>query len=139
MTSEIGPVYYAPSADHEQPGVVLSSLRSGILFSQRLIKLRESACFENASHAFWYHPCDFDKFDLIIAMDIENRTNLHRLSGSPQDSAKIHLMREFDPLSKPDSSVPDPYYGGIDGFEKVFKIVERSCQGLLDALESGQV
>jgi protein-tyrosine phosphatase len=48
-------------------------------------------------------------------------------------------MREFDPLTDNNSSVPDPYYGGIDGFEKVFKIVERSCRGLLDALENGQV
>ena len=82
---------------------------------------------------------DFDKFDLIIAMDTENRTNLRRLGRSTQDTAKIHLMREFDPQPDPNPSVPDPYYGGIDGFEKVYKIIERSCQGLLDALESGQI
>jgi protein-tyrosine phosphatase len=86
-----------------------------------------------------FHRNDFEKFDLIIAMDTENLANLHRLAGSEQDSAKIHLMREFDSQSGPDASVPDPYYGGIDGFEKVYVIVERSCQGLLDALENGQV
>jgi protein-tyrosine phosphatase len=86
-----------------------------------------------------FHPRDFNKFDLIIAMDTENRANLRRLGRSPQDTAKIHLMREFDPQAGPNLSVPDPYYGGIDGFEKVYKIVERSCQGLLQALESGQV
>lgn len=81
---------------------------------------------------------DFDKFDLIIAMDTENRTNLLRLAHTEQDSARIRLMREFDPQAGPNPSVPDPYYGGIDGFEKVFTIVERSCQGLLDSLESSR-
>jgi len=72
-------------------------------------------------------------------MDTENRANLNRLGHSDQDAAKIHLMREFDPQASHNASVPDPYYGGIDGFEKVYKIVDRSCQGLLDALESGKV
>ena len=52
---------------------------------------------------------DFDKFDLIIAMDTENRANLRRLARSTRDSAKIQLMREFDPQAGPNSSVPDPY------------------------------
>jgi protein-tyrosine phosphatase len=82
---------------------------------------------------------DLDKFDLFIAMDTENRSNLLRLARSEEDSARIRLMREFDPQAGPNQSVPDPYYGGIDGFEKVFTIVERSCQGLLDSLESGRV
>jgi protein-tyrosine phosphatase len=90
-------------------------------------------------HARQFHQSDFDNFDLIIAMDTENRANLKRLSRSPQDSNKIHLMREFDPDADSDASVPDPYYGGLDGFEKVYVIVERSCQGLLTALESGKI
>jgi protein-tyrosine phosphatase len=83
-----------------------------------------------------FRQSDFEYFDLIIAMDTENRTKLRRLGRSPQNVAKIQLMREFDPEAEPDSSVPDPYYGGIDGFEKVYNIVERSCKGLLDALEN---
>ena len=46
-------------------------------------------------------------------------------------------MREFDPQGGPNAAVPDPYYGGIDGFEDAYDIVERSCKGLLDALETG--
>jgi protein-tyrosine phosphatase len=72
-------------------------------------------------------------------MVTENRANLRRLGRSTQDTAKIHLMREFDPQPDSDPSVPDPYYGGIDGFEKVYEIVERSCQGLLNALEKGKL
>ena len=86
-----------------------------------------------------FRQSDFDQFDLIIAMDTDNRANLLRLARSPEQQTKIHLMREFDPKSGEGASVPDPYYGGIDGFEEVFQIVERACQGLLDALESGEL
>jgi protein-tyrosine-phosphatase len=48
-------------------------------------------------------------------------------------------MRSFDPQGEPHQAVPDPYYGGIDGFHKTYEIVRRSCQGLLNALESGEL
>ncbi|HBX71208.1 MAG TPA: phosphotyrosine protein phosphatase [Chloroflexi bacterium] len=86
-----------------------------------------------------FQPRDFERFDLIIAMDPENRANLRRLARSLDEEAKIHLMREFDPQAGPNAAVPDPYYGGIDGFENVYDIVERSCQGLLDALAGGKI
>jgi protein-tyrosine phosphatase len=44
-------------------------------------------------------------------------------------------MREFDPEAPPEAEVPDPYYGGLDGFEKAYAIVERSVRCLLETLE----
>ena len=82
-----------------------------------------------------FQPDDFDRFDLIVAMDTENRRVLQRMASTPEQEEKIRLMREFDPQGGPDQPVPDPYYGGVDGFKKVFKIVERSVRGLLEALE----
>ena len=82
---------------------------------------------------------DFLEFDWIIAMDASNHADLSRLADSEAARLKIRLMREFDPQGSPNDPVPDPYYGGIDGFEEVFQIVERSCQGLLDALERGNI
>ena len=82
---------------------------------------------------------DFLEFDWIIAMDASNHAGLSRLADSEAARLKIRLMREFDPQGSPNDPVPDPYYGGIDGFEEVFQIVERSCQGLLDALERGNI
>jgi protein-tyrosine phosphatase len=82
---------------------------------------------------------DFDKFDLIIAQDSSNLSNLKRLARGPEDEAKLFTMRTFDPQGSPQDGVPDPYYGGIDGFHVTFEIVKRSCQGLLDALESGEL
>lgn len=82
---------------------------------------------------------EFDDFDLIVAMDVENRDQLLISALHAHDREKIHLLREFDPKGGLHHSVPDPYYGGMDAFEEVYQIIEASCQGLLDALESGRV
>jgi protein-tyrosine phosphatase len=84
-----------------------------------------------------FRPHDFDEFDLIVAMDLTNRDNLMALARNEDDQEKIILMREFDPQAPPEAEVPDPYYGGMDGFEKTYAIVERSVKGLLDSLEDG--
>ncbi len=81
---------------------------------------------------------DFEDFDLIIAMDSSNYRSLSDLAGNDEARAKIRLMREFDPRAD-GMDVPDPYYGGQDGFEDTFHIVRRSVAGLLDALEDGEV
>ncbi len=75
-------------------------------------------------------PADFDDYDLILAAD---RRNLRDLAALRRDGAraKLHLLREFDPGSEgaPDLDVPDPYYGGDDGFEHVLDLVEAACRG----------
>ena len=81
---------------------------------------------------------DFDEFDWIVAMDRQNRRDLLQIAGSPEKQAKVRLMREFDP-EQDDPDVPDPYYGGPDGFENTYQIVERSVHGLLEALEAGDL
>jgi len=84
-------------------------------------------------------PKDFDQFDLLIAMDKSNYANLVRMTKSSEKQAKVHLMRSFDPEGAKEDSVPDPYYGGIEGFHNTFVIVERSVRGLLEALEAGEI
>jgi protein-tyrosine phosphatase len=86
-----------------------------------------------------FQRADFDRFDLIIAMDAENREALQRLAPHEEARDKIRMLREFDPQGRPDAPVPDPYYGETSGFEEVFEIVERSVRGLLQALEAGEV
>lgn len=82
---------------------------------------------------------DFGRFDLILVMDQENLASVQNLASTPQDRQKIHLLREFDPQGGPGFEVPDPYYGGPDGFERVYDIVERSVKGSLVALETGKI
>ncbi len=79
-------------------------------------------------------PTDFSTFDLILAMDSENVRALERLRGQGGKGARVVLLREFDPESEGDLSVPDPYFGGPDGFERVFDLVYRSCRSLLEEL-----
>jgi protein-tyrosine phosphatase len=79
---------------------------------------------------------DLDFFDMIIAMDRENRDHLLSLSRIPEHRQKIHLLREYDPQGGPDVSVPDPYYGGVDGFEYIYDMIQRSVEGLLEGLEN---
>lgn len=73
---------------------------------------------------------DFERFDYLVAMDSSNRKNLEKLAPSTEARRKIRMLRDFES----GGDVPDPYYGGDDGFEKVFDICERSCRGLVEQL-----
>jgi protein-tyrosine phosphatase len=80
-----------------------------------------------------FERADFQKYDLILAMDADNRSELLSFSGlEPVHAAKVKLLREFDPEANGDLDVPDPYYGGPDGFEEVYGMVERAARGLLE-------
>lgn len=79
---------------------------------------------------------DFKRFDLIVAMDRSNLEDLRRLC--PGAGPEIVLLRDFDP-TEPDPDVPDPFYGGADGFEDVFQIVHRCCEQLLERLSEKMV
>ena len=74
---------------------------------------------------------DFSRFDYVLAMDKENYDNLLDLATTQEARDSVHLFRSFDVLSPPGASVPDPYYGGPNGFDEVFDICEAACQGLL--------
>ena len=79
---------------------------------------------------------DFEAFDLIVAMDRANRDDLVALAPDAEARERVRLLREYAGESERD--VPDPYYGGEDGFADVVEIVERSCAALLDALGDGR-
>lgn len=81
-----------------------------------------------------FSRADFDRFDLILALDEQNATDLRRMAPGDEARAKIHLLREFDPAAPRGAEVPDPYYGGAEGFDLVFDICLAACQGLLDHL-----
>ena len=76
---------------------------------------------------------DFSEFDYIIPMDSSNAANLRQ--ADPTGNAHIELMRNYDPGHE-GSDVPDPYYGGEQGFQNVFEILDRSTDNLLDKLEA---
>ena len=78
---------------------------------------------------------DFTRFAWIVAMDAQNQRDLEAQAASTRDpSARLVCMRDYDPQGPGD--VPDPYYGGPGGFDRVYAQVERSCAGLLEALRA---
>lgn len=76
-------------------------------------------------------PEDLHEFDLVVAMDRSNLDALEALLERHGGSARLALLRDFDP-DPGDGEVPDPYYGGPDGFDRVYEMVRRSCRRLLD-------
>lgn len=79
-------------------------------------------------------PQDVAAFDYLVVMDEDNRRAVERLVASSPADAEVRLFREFDPEAGGDVEVPDPYFGGPDGFEIVHELVERSARGLLEHL-----
>ena len=71
---------------------------------------------------------DFEVYDYIVAMDTSNLKFLKQMGAEE----KLLLMRDFDFDATSSKDVPDPYYGGVEGFENVYEIVLRSSKGLLD-------
>src|SRR5262245_34724042 len=87
-----------------------------------------------AGAARQFGGADFDRFDLVLAMDRENADHLRRIAPDAEAAAKVRLLREFDPRAAGDLAVPDPYYGGPEGFSTVFDLVDAACLGLIDHL-----
>lgn len=67
--------------------------------------------------------------DLLLAAD---RGHLRELRSKVDDPARVVLLRSFDPSAPEKAEVPDPYYGGDEGFEDVLSMIERTVPGLLD-------
>lgn len=74
---------------------------------------------------------DFSSFDLIFAMDSSNYRDILRLAPSPSDAEKVDLILNILEPGR-NSNVPDPYYGGDDGFEKVFQMLDKACDKLIE-------
>lgn len=81
-------------------------------------------------------PADLEHFDYVLAMDEANLDALQALARSvPAARAQIALLGSFSQRYR-DQSVPDPYFGGGQGFEQVLDMIEDAADGLLSALQS---
>ena len=78
---------------------------------------------------------DFDRFDYIIAMDRENMDEMKRMARNKNDLDKLHMMTDFSQKFNY-HEIPDPYYGGDEGFELVLDLLEDANKGLLDHIKS---
>jgi len=95
--------------------------------------LRENG-YDGAHVARQFQPSWFSRLDLVIALDAGHLRALRRLAPTPEDAAKVRLLRSYDPTAGDDLDVPDPYYGGMEGFEECLEMVEAASEGLLAAV-----
>ena len=79
-------------------------------------------------------PRDLDDFDLILAMDAENYSDLLALAD-PEQAERIRLFMDFAPQAGV-REVPDPYFGEEDGFETVLDLIQAAAEGLADHVEA---
>ncbi len=79
-------------------------------------------------------PDDLAAADLVLAMDRANLADLEDLAGRVGLDAPLRLFREFDPEADGALDVPDPYYGGPDGFIEVVRMVRRTAPRIIDHL-----
>jgi protein-tyrosine phosphatase len=75
---------------------------------------------------------DFADFDLVLVMDDANQ-HAARALCTPEQAHKLHRLTDFCTRARA-HEVPDPYYGGADGFERVLDLIEDACAGLLAAV-----
>lgn len=80
---------------------------------------------------------DFERFDLLLAMDHSNYEQLCALAPDDDARAKVRFFRDFEE-SADDREVPDPYFGGRAGFDRVVEISRASAQGLVAAIRDGE-
>jgi len=100
----------------------------------RSLEVAERHGIELPGHARRVGEEDFHRFDRIVAMDRSNLSDLESLRPAGSE-ATLELLRDHDP-DPGDGEVPDPYYGGDDGFDRVYTMVRRSCAALLDEVLS---
>jgi len=89
--------------------------------------------FDYSHQARQLNTEDFSEFEFIIPMDASNMANIEK--ASPGGIASVQLMRDFDNGFEA-AGVPDPYFGGDQGFQDVFEILDRSTKSFLDYLEA---
>ena len=76
---------------------------------------------------------DFDFFDIIYVMDASNEVNVKNLARNEEDIKKVKRILSELPNSK-HSDVPDPYYGGITGFDDVYEMLDKACEAIVTKL-----
>lgn len=102
---------------------------------RRMRKTASERGYDLTSLARQFDPReDFQKFDVIVGMDDENIHDLRAMDREGRYDHKIFKMTDFCQKCTA-TSVPDPYYGGLHGFEHVLDILEDACEGLLNWLQ----
>jgi protein-tyrosine phosphatase len=119
-------------ADVDSAGVL--SYHSGETPDRRAVEISKQFNIDiSDQHARQFRNSDFEEFDLIFTMDKPVHTEITRRATNSEQLKKVKLFLEFSGFAG-NCEVPDPYYGGKDGFEKVFRLIDEACEKLIDKL-----
>lgn len=100
----------------------------------RAADVLDAAGYDSRAHRARHFKVDWLDRDLILTMDRSNLSDVLAQGGNPK---QVRLFRSFDPVAKPgDDEVPDPWYGGPDGFADVLDMIERTSTHLVNRLRS---
>ena len=107
----------------------------GKLPDERSIEIAEKYNIDlTKQRARQFSRADFDDFDIIYAMDTNNYTHLISLANNETERNKVRLiLNEVNPEKF--ESVPDPYYGGDDGFQNIYNILNDACNKIISQIE----
>lgn len=112
-------LYGGHAGDLPDPRMRVHARRRGLELTHRSRQVRES---------------DFDRFDIIVAMDNSNYDRLRAMAPTLEDKRKVVKMADYFTLHPWADCVPDPYYDGDQGFENALDLIEDGCEGLLNKL-----
>lgn len=116
-------LYGGHAGDLPDQRMRIHARRRGLELTHRSRQVRES---------------DFDRFDIIVAMDDSNYDRLRRMAPTADDERKVVKIADYFTLHPWADCVPDPYYEGAEGFEKALDLIEDGCNGLLNRLENNR-
>jgi protein-tyrosine phosphatase len=102
----------------------------------RTVAVLEEHGYESDHIARQFQPSWFARLDIVIALDTGHLKALRRLAPTEEDARKVRLLRSYAETAADDLDVPDPYYGGLDGFEECLEMVEEASTGLLAAVRA---
>jgi protein-tyrosine phosphatase len=101
---------------------------------RRMTAAAKKRGIEMVGSARQFETADFEEFDLILAMDRDNYDNILYLDRLGEYGHKVKLMCDFARNHRT-KEVPDPYYGGPEGFDRVIDLLLDACQGLLEEIQ----
>lgn len=112
-------LYGGHAGDLPDPRMRVHAQRRGLNLTHRSRQVKES---------------DFDRFDIIVAMDDSNYDRLRSMAPTPDDERKVVKMADFFTLHPWADCVPDPYYDGAQGFENALDLIEDGCENLFQCI-----
>jgi protein-tyrosine phosphatase len=98
---------------------------------RRMTQAAKAYGIDLVGRARQFDAADFERFDYILAMDRQNYRDILALDPTGHHAGKVRLMCDFC-RTHPDQEVPDPYYGGPEGFTCVIELLLDACKGCLD-------